>query len=448
MRKVRGKTFAERMLHRIFCLLALLLSVVVCVSVSAQGVSHSQAPSHGSVNAAAFSHLGGPTDVQLGSHGSGVPPHPSAPHAAIPGAPGVGPVPPARVGSHPGGAEAVAGVPGIDKPQVDVLVSPENPGSYPGPGFTYDNCTSIITGDNGKRNNSHCVPESSTTSRVAATVNQAPGAGKVPVTSESFTNAAIPGHPDFSGFKERALQRQPDAGAGGQMGPGVGLAPGVAVNLPQGERAQPPVRGEALVRDTDSLDASPQTPSNTVGVRNHGAVGANAVAAIPGFPGGYSDAGIAATTLISPTTPLGSHPGAGPVVSQDNGQVSGSANTQSGERDNHAENTMESSTSEVKVATANPGKGKENEVESDVQPPSQTSTAPPKGKSTRENSTTASTKASPSTPTTTTTTTTTLPPEPANNKKGDADSSSSISSSVWVRVPLLIVVTLACIHVC
>ncbi|ORC83502.1 uncharacterized protein TM35_000671080 [Trypanosoma theileri] len=50
--------------------------------------------------------------------------------------------------------------------------------------------------------------------------------------------------------------------------------------------------------------------------------------------------------------------------------------------------------------------------------------------------------------TTTTTTTTTLPPETTNNKKGDADSSSSISSSVWVRVPLLIVVTLACILVC
>ncbi|ORC84047.1 uncharacterized protein TM35_000501010 [Trypanosoma theileri] len=49
---------------------------------------------------------------------------------------------------------------------------------------------------------------------------------------------------------------------------------------------------------------------------------------------------------------------------------------------------------------------------------------------------------------TTTTTTTTLPPELTNNKKGDADSSSSISRSVWVRVPLLIVVTLACILVC
>ncbi|ORC83647.1 uncharacterized protein TM35_000621210, partial [Trypanosoma theileri] len=49
------------------------------------------------------------------------------------------------------------------------------------------------------------------------------------------------------------------------------------------------------------------------------------------------------------------------------------------------------------------------------------------------------------TDTTTTTTTTTLPPELTNNKKGDADSSSSISSSVWVRVPLLIVVTLSCI---
>ncbi|ORC84273.1 uncharacterized protein TM35_000471680 [Trypanosoma theileri] len=46
------------------------------------------------------------------------------------------------------------------------------------------------------------------------------------------------------------------------------------------------------------------------------------------------------------------------------------------------------------------------------------------------------------------TTTTTLPPELTNNKKGDADSSSSISSSVWVRVPLLIVVTLTCILMC
>ncbi|ORC92425.1 uncharacterized protein TM35_000031780, partial [Trypanosoma theileri] len=49
---------------------------------------------------------------------------------------------------------------------------------------------------------------------------------------------------------------------------------------------------------------------------------------------------------------------------------------------------------------------------------------------------------------TATTTTTTIPPELTNNKKVDTDSSSSISSSVWVRVPLLIVVTLACILVC
>ncbi|ORC81747.1 uncharacterized protein TM35_001081080 [Trypanosoma theileri] len=63
-----------------------------------------------------------------------------------------------------------------------------------------------------------------------------------------------------------------------------------------------------------------------------------------------------------------------------------------------------------------------------------------------ETSTTPSNEESPST--TTTTTTTTLPPELTNNKKGDADSSSSISSSVWVRVPLLIVVTLACVLLC
>ncbi|ORC84258.1 uncharacterized protein TM35_000471530 [Trypanosoma theileri] len=57
--------------------------------------------------------------------------------------------------------------------------------------------------------------------------------------------------------------------------------------------------------------------------------------------------------------------------------------------------------------------------------------------------------------TTTTTNTNTIPPVPGisndtimPNVKGDADSSSSISSSVWVRVPLLIMVTLACILVC
>ncbi|ORC84036.1 uncharacterized protein TM35_000511370 [Trypanosoma theileri] len=64
-----------------------------------------------------------------------------------------------------------------------------------------------------------------------------------------------------------------------------------------------------------------------------------------------------------------------------------------------------------------------------------------------ENGTTPNTNEE-SSSTTTTTTTTTLPPETANNKKGDADSSSSISSSVWMRVPLLIVVTLASILVC
>ncbi|ORC83959.1 uncharacterized protein TM35_000521030, partial [Trypanosoma theileri] len=55
-------------------------------------------------------------------------------------------------------------------------------------------------------------------------------------------------------------------------------------------------------------------------------------------------------------------------------------------------------------------------------------------------------------PTTTTSTIPTLPEISNNtimpNVKGDADSSSSIISSVWVRVPLLIVVTLACILVC
>ncbi|ORC83698.1 uncharacterized protein TM35_000601290 [Trypanosoma theileri] len=69
---------------------------------------------------------------------------------------------------------------------------------------------------------------------------------------------------------------------------------------------------------------------------------------------------------------------------------------------------------------------------------------PAEGDSTKDTESTTNNEES----TTTTTTTTTLPPELTNNKKGDADSSSSISSSVWVRVPLLIVVTLSCILAC
>ncbi|ORC84379.1 uncharacterized protein TM35_000451170 [Trypanosoma theileri] len=109
----------------------------------------------------------------------------------------------------------------------------------------------------------------------------------------------------------------------------------------------------------------------------------------------------------------------------------------------NGENTASSGSSatdgQVSSATA-PQNSSEN---SSHNSPSQNATE----SGTEESGVTSSTNGAENTESTTTTTTT-LPPESTNNKKGDADSSSSISSSVWVRVPLLIVVTLSCILVC
>ncbi|ORC80610.1 uncharacterized protein TM35_001531000 [Trypanosoma theileri] len=118
-----------------------------------------------------------------------------------------------------------------------------------------------------------------------------------------------------------------------------------------------------------------------------------------------------------------------------------------GERTENAGRTEASSTNEVGT-TGNEENNVNQQAEGNgVQSTSETSPPPTEGDAMRDNVNTTSNEES-TTTTTNTTTTTTLPPELTNNKKGDADSSSSISSSVWVRVPLLIVVTLSCILVC
>ncbi|ORC82036.1 uncharacterized protein TM35_001001080 [Trypanosoma theileri] len=109
-------------------------------------------------------------------------------------------------------------------------------------------------------------------------------------------------------------------------------------------------------------------------------------------------------------------------------------------------NTTSSTNEESTTGTEENNENQQAEEGNGVQSTSPTSPAPTEGDATRDNVNTPNNDEESTT--TTTTTTTTLPPELTNNKKGDADSSSSISSSVWVRVPLLIVVTLACILVC
>ncbi|ORC83856.1 uncharacterized protein TM35_000551250 [Trypanosoma theileri] len=112
-----------------------------------------------------------------------------------------------------------------------------------------------------------------------------------------------------------------------------------------------------------------------------------------------------------------------------------------GERTENAGRTEASSTNAVS-STGNEENNVNQQAEGNgVQSTTETLSAPTEGDAMRDTVNTTNNEES------TTTTTTTLPPELANNKKGNADSSSSISSSVWVRVPLLIVVTLACILV-
>ncbi|ORC82366.1 uncharacterized protein TM35_000921100 [Trypanosoma theileri] len=169
--------------------------------------------------------------------------------------------------------------------------------------------------------------------------------------------------------------------------------------------------------------------------------------AIVNRTGGGSNGGSSSDRPDAPAPPAASssssaEESAAPTEGDSQAGVSGSSAPGEGAADNaNAEETQPSSSSSSSSETvsannsdtANAGNG----------------TTSPEGEPQSNSSNVENTDTTPSiTTTTTTTTTTTLPPELTNNKKGDADSSSSISSSVWVRVPLLIVVTLACILVC
>ncbi|ORC83792.1 uncharacterized protein TM35_000571200 [Trypanosoma theileri] len=112
-----------------------------------------------------------------------------------------------------------------------------------------------------------------------------------------------------------------------------------------------------------------------------------------------------------------------PTVQEESQEKEHNAESQSGSSANTSTNDIPATESSSTASTAAPATSSQEDTADNGATPSEEST-------------------------TTTTITTTLPPELTNNKKGDADSSSSISSSVWVRVPLLIVVTLACILVC
>ncbi|ORC81844.1 uncharacterized protein TM35_001051010 [Trypanosoma theileri] len=153
-----------------------------------------------------------------------------------------------------------------------------------------------------------------------------------------------------------------------------------------------------------------------------------------------------ATTVPHIQTPtLQETPSADPEVSQ---QEEHSAKSNSANSDNTANQNDPATESPSSTASAQPPATSSTQ-ETDGTKPTEAADVGNDSTPAGREPTSAQDGAADNTETTTTsTTTTTLLPEPTNNKKGDADSSSSISSSVWVRVPLLIVVTLACILVC
>ncbi|ORC84365.1 uncharacterized protein TM35_000451030 [Trypanosoma theileri] len=126
--------------------------------------------------------------------------------------------------------------------------------------------------------------------------------------------------------------------------------------------------------------------------------------------------------------------------------VTGGAPTAAGQTESSVVSATEEGGSKQGSETAQPSSSSNNSATgSDVGSGAAT---PENGTSSAGTEATSNQEGAGNADTDTTTTTTTLPPELTNNKKGDADSSSSISSSVWVRVLLLIVVTLSCILVC
>ncbi|ORC80672.1 uncharacterized protein TM35_001501020 [Trypanosoma theileri] len=136
-----------------------------------------------------------------------------------------------------------------------------------------------------------------------------------------------------------------------------------------------------------------------------------------------------------PAIPTPASPADGSSVAAADGQTGNSGNNITGETAANQRNkaTQPSSSSSNKPDTGNAGESETTLTENGTASTERESTNNQEGVESNTDNTT---------------TLTTLPPELTNSKKGDGDSSSSISSSVWVRVPLLIVVTLSCILLC
>ncbi|ORC83415.1 uncharacterized protein TM35_000721180 [Trypanosoma theileri] len=166
---------------------------------------------------------------------------------------------------------------------------------------------------------------------------------------------------------------------------------------------------------------------------------------VSGAPGQVGDHGSNGSSGAGAGSPTGAvSESAAPTTTESEAEAAGISRSGSSDNSSTGETTARQGSESTEASTSSPSSSPtESARGADAETPNNATSSAERESTDNQNET-----GNTETTTSTTTTTTTLPPELTNNKKGDADSSSSISSSVWVRVPLLIVVTLACILVC
>ncbi|ORC82236.1 uncharacterized protein TM35_000951010 [Trypanosoma theileri] len=257
------------------------------------------------------------------------------------------------------------------------------------------------------------------------------GSGDTTVDSCTAITTSVAGH---------------QAGGSGNLHTSQGSVSGVA----EGESESQ----QHLDRERQSTDDTVSAPPHTSNSENQ--VGSEPVVPVPGSKDGRQEDGSSGNQAVRTEDSTSR-----PVISEENDHSNGTkrpegngsqssetsevSNADSPDHQSTHSGTTEQTQSSDNNQTSQGQNGEADNSNAVKKPAKDNSTNDSDSTTNNEESTSTTTT---TTSTTTTTTTTTLPPELTNNKKGDADSSSSISSSVWVRVPLLIVVTMACILVC
>ncbi|ORC83689.1 uncharacterized protein TM35_000601200 [Trypanosoma theileri] len=442
-------TVQKMMRHFLYLLVLMLSCAYGCVCTEAKPPLEPAAHGIGAVPgvgrvSAPGSHPNGPGAQQAVSSGSALAKNYKG-HPGVDGVPGkANDTLAKRLGISPG---TPVSVPPAESTQDAVLPGVGVPGHVPSAGS--GNVIHVTKSHTSPESSYTCVPATNGSNPVVngrdviggiPGVNQvpcvagAPGT-RIPLTGESKSITLpedLPGNPQNKGdLKTHHL-------------PGVVADPKHAVTLNLSLQSQPVAGVGVKTKDAPTATHGTHRGSHIVADPNHAeslnlTLHSQPDAGVAGLPNVNGQQSVGVGLQPGVALPHSTAHGNGTVTPvgavYENEQMQDSASTQqAGDNTKQAENTeAPSTTAAVSVSEA-----------TGAQTSSPTSTAPTKGDSTRNTPNKPNTVNS-----TTTTTTTTLPREPSNSKKptkkGDADSSNI--SSVWVRMPLLIVAVLFSITV-